>query len=490
MSRLIDRPLQTYLGRLRRLRCRGELPRPAVRAHGREAVRLRPPRDERHRRGVPRLPAGARLPAGRAARRSGVPADALPLRARRARHGVIVVLVGEGSDEVFGGYDDMAHVAERRVAALRARAPPAALRARRPARGRPRCCARPPGRIDVLRRARDGQPLYWGLDVVFWDNEKDELLDAPRRATRSASTGARGRRCSCAALRRAAPRASPARIALQQMSSMELCNRLPELLLMRVDKLSMAHSIEARAPFLDAALVAYGLSLPARAQDQRQDRRSTCCKQALRGVVPDEVLDRPKQGFRVPLPAWLRGQLAQLGQAPDLRAARSASRGFFNRALRSTRCGTATCAGVQDHSFDLWCLVNLGAWYAHWIEAEGGMSGAAPVLYVVDGLGLSRQDQGAWSTSRRPRPRPLRARSSRRFDTERRARSTSGCARGRPRRATSRAPMASTRASSRGWARSSGSLRPAVDPLLQPAHDAVRRDVARRRRPRGPRSAR
>src|SRR5213075_1855057 len=49
---------------------------------------------------------------------------------------------------------------------------------------------------------------------------------------------------------------------LQQMSVMELANRLPELLLMRVDKLSMAHSIEARAPFLDHSLVSYGLSLP------------------------------------------------------------------------------------------------------------------------------------------------------------------------------------------------------------------------------------
>src|SRR5438552_18238993 len=88
---------------------------------------------------------------------------------------------------------------------------------------------------------------------------------------------------------------------LQQMSVIELANRLPELLLMRVDKLSMAHSIEARAPFLDATLLAYGLSLPS-APKIRGNKGKHVLKEALRGIVPDEVLDRPKQGFRVPAP--------------------------------------------------------------------------------------------------------------------------------------------------------------------------------------------
>jgi asparagine synthase (glutamine-hydrolysing) len=154
---------------------------------------------------------------------------------------------------------------------------------------------------------------------------------------------------------------------LQQMSAVEMANRLPELLLMRVDKLSMAHSIEARAPFLDYQLATYGLSLP-RDLKIRGNKTKYVLKQALRGILPDEVLDRPKQGFRVPLPEWLRGPLASWAKHQIFDSALS-SRGFFNHRFVD-EMWRRHLAGVQDHSFDLWCLVNLGAWYSHWIDGR------------------------------------------------------------------------------------------------------------------------
>ena len=151
------------------------------------------------------------------------------------------------------------------------------------------------------------------------------------------------------------------------MSVVELSNRLCELLLMRVDKLSMAHSIEARAPFLDSTLAAYGLSLP-RALKINGNKTKYVLKQALRGTLPDEVLDRPKQGFRVPLPAWLRGPLASWAKDQIFNSG-LADRGFFNHSYVD-ELWRRHLADVQDHSFDLWCLVNLGAWYSHWIEGR------------------------------------------------------------------------------------------------------------------------
>jgi asparagine synthase (glutamine-hydrolysing) len=232
--------------------------------------------------------------------------------------------------------------------------------------GASRLLRAPPGRTDVLRRARDGQPLYWGLDVVFWDSEKERLLTREARAR----LGEHQRSQSSAMLEKIYAdllARQPGADLLQQMSVIELSNRLAELLLMRVDKLSMAHSIEARAPFLDHSLVAYGLSLPS-ALKIDGSRTKHVLKQALRGVVPDEVLDRPKQGFRVPLPAWLRGPLANWAKHEIFESPLS-GRGFFNRAYVD-ELWQRHLTGVQDHSFDLWCLVNLGAWYAHWIDGR------------------------------------------------------------------------------------------------------------------------
>jgi len=281
------------------------------------------------------------------------------------KDGVIVVLVGEGSDEVFGGYDDMRHVINRAGPAWdRVRRLPRIVRAGLYEASR--LIGSPAGRSDLLRRARDGQQLYWGLDVVFWDNEKARLFTPETRArlgeSRRSQSGDLIESIYADLLAR-----QPNADMLQQMSVVELANRLPELLLMRVDKLSMAHSIEARAPFLDSTLSAYGLSLP-RALKINGKKTKYVLKQALRGVVPDEVLDRSKQGFRVPLPAWLRGPLASWAKR-EIFESPLASRGFFDRAYVDELWGRHL-AGVQDHSFDLWCLVNLGAWYGHWIDGR------------------------------------------------------------------------------------------------------------------------
>jgi asparagine synthase (glutamine-hydrolysing) len=285
---------------------------------------------------------------------------------RSARQdGVVVVLVGEGSDEVFGGYGDMAHVMSTAGPRWnRIRRLPWLLRAG--LHGASRLVGATAGRTDILRRARDGQPLYWGLDVVFWDSEKARLLTSRTRAQlgedRRSQSGAMVARIYADLLQR-----QPGADLLQQMSVVELSNRLTELLLMRVDKLSMAHSIEARAPFLDHSLVSYGLSLPA-ALKIDGPRTKVVLKRALRGLLPDEVLDRPKQGFRVPLPAWLRGPLASWARH-EMFESPLAARGLFNRGYVD-ELWRRHLAGVQDHSFDLWCLINLGAWYERWIDGR------------------------------------------------------------------------------------------------------------------------
>jgi asparagine synthase (glutamine-hydrolysing) len=278
------------------------------------------------------------------------------------KDGVLVVLVGEGSDEIFGGYPEMAQIvgsAGRRWDQVN-RLP---RFARAGLHAASRLLGAPAGRTDVLRRARDGEPLYCGLDVVFWETEKDALFTPKARAETRGPTQ-RFLRDVYADLHARKPAAD----AMQTMSAVELAHRLPELLLMRVDKISMAHSIEARAPFLDPELVAYGLSLPQSLKIQGTNGKAVL-KKALEGVLPDSVLYRKKQGFRVPLPEWLRGPLAQWARHQVLEGPLM-KRGLFDRSYVEGLWQRHQ-TGKFDHSFDLWCLINLGAWYERWIEPRG-----------------------------------------------------------------------------------------------------------------------
>jgi asparagine synthase (glutamine-hydrolysing) len=273
------------------------------------------------------------------------------------QRGVTVVLVGEGSDEVFGGYPDMTRLVashEGKWRTLR-RLPDAARRAMYHGA---RATGMSDGRVDVLRRLAAGEPFYWGLDVAFSDLEKRRLYRsgaAPAQPSSAASV--------VSGYYSELGRYRPDADFLQQMSYVELSNRLPELLLMRVDKFSMAHSLEARAPFLDHELVSYALSLPQAAKIAGTQTKKVL-KQAVADILPPEVVHRPKQGFRVPLPAWLNGALSSWAEerlfSRKARELDFLDFGYIEHLWRRHRTGEA------DQSFDLWCLINLFGWYEDW----------------------------------------------------------------------------------------------------------------------------
>src|SRR2546428_4835604 len=92
------------------------------------------------------------------------------------------------------------------------------------------------------------------------------------------------------------------------MIYLELRNRLAELLLMRVDKITMASSVEARVPFLDHALVEFTMRLPTDLKI-RGGRAEYLLKKAMTGILPEEIIHSPKKGFGEPVKEWLRGGL-------------------------------------------------------------------------------------------------------------------------------------------------------------------------------------
>jgi asparagine synthase (glutamine-hydrolysing) len=136
------------------------------------------------------------------------------------------------------------------------------------------------------------------------------------------------------------------------MSYLDLNMRLPELLLMRVDKMSMGVSLEGRVPFLDHEFVQLAMSIPERSK-MNGGTLKHILKKAVRGVIPDELIDRPKQGFGVPVHEWFFERLGDFARREVDEFCTATD--FLDRdAVRSVMNGTD---GTQA-----WYLLNLALW--------------------------------------------------------------------------------------------------------------------------------
>jgi asparagine synthase (glutamine-hydrolysing) len=221
--------------------------------------------------------------------------------ARLARlSGTPVVQVGEGADELFAGYPRWHQMLQ--VQRWARRAPSGRLASGLLGSASP-LLGRDSFRYEYARRAAAGLPVFWGGAEAFGEDRKRELL-SPRLRALFAGTSSWE---VLAPLRRDFLERSADGADLNWMTYLDLRFRLPELLLMRIDKMTMAWGVEARVPFLDPRFVTAVLGLPVSVRLGREPKG--LLKQAVRGLVPSAVLDRPKQGFGVPLSDWMDGPL-------------------------------------------------------------------------------------------------------------------------------------------------------------------------------------
>lgn len=299
-----------------------------------------------------------------------------------------VVLVGEGADEQFCGYDHyLASLGTqgRCYRALRDMVPRRAGGAlRRIGRGLARDRLRLLFRLDFLERAVEDREPFWGGAVVFWEAMKECLLDRQRLQERpdggaAFPDGMRppgfGRLDSYEIVRSMladADRLGLGNDQLARMIYLEFRLRLPELLLMRVDKITMSSSLEARVPFLDRSLVELSMAIPGPSKIPG-GRSKHLLKRAVAGLVPDEVLQRPKRGFGAPMREWLRGPFGREVERTILDC-ELFRRDWFDRRM--------IAAMIKDHregridaAVYVWTLFNLAGWFDHWIAP--GRPGAA-----------------------------------------------------------------------------------------------------------------
>ncbi|ARU59507.1 asparagine synthase [Oleiphilus messinensis] len=134
---------------------------------------------------------------------------------------------------------------------------------------------------------------------------------------------------------------------------------LPNVYFEKVDRPSMAQGIEVRVPFADNALASYAASLPANFKVKGLEKKRIL-RAALRGTVPDSILDAPKQGFEVPFKQWLRGPMSGFVKAVLLDSENLQS-GWFERG-QLEKLLAENQSGTRDHGFLLNKLLNLCLW--------------------------------------------------------------------------------------------------------------------------------
>jgi asparagine synthase (glutamine-hydrolysing) len=204
------------------------------------------------------------------------------------------------------------------------------------------------------------ESLFWGGAVVFDETMKPKVLSTEMRAHYNGLSTHDIVRQYQDVIAKARPRSDYA----ARMAYLELKLRLPELLLMRVDKITMATSVEARVPFLDHHLIEYAMSLP-RSLKVKGGTGKHILKRALESVLPAEVLYRPKRGFGAPVREWFRGPEGE-GLIGQLMNSSIRERNFFDYAFIQ-RLVDEHRRERRDWSANLWCLLNLSLWYDRWI---------------------------------------------------------------------------------------------------------------------------
>ena len=278
--------------------------------------------------------------------------------------GTIVVQVGEGADEIFSGYENyVKHLRIYENFWQHAQRVPQGLRRAISGVTRPalEAIGKKPQAVELLRRWEADEPLFWGGAVVYDETRKGRVLSPELRERFGELSSLAIVNSYLDHIERERPQSD----FLARMIYLELKLRLPELLLMRVDKITMATSVEARVPFLDHHLVEYAMGLP-RSLKVSGTSGKHILKQALEEILPHDLLYNRKRGFGAPVREWFRDGLgswfdSHLLNSP-MRKRNFLDYAYVDHLLDEHR------RGQKDWGFHLWALLNLSLWYERWID--------------------------------------------------------------------------------------------------------------------------
>jgi asparagine synthase (glutamine-hydrolysing) len=273
-----------------------------------------------------------------------------------------VILVGEGSDEQFLGYDSRVSFLRRYRRTWRPllALPRPVLQAGRAMAHAAQGLLKVGGRYEqILNRALRGEEVFLG-SLAFPQEAKDRLL------TPEAAAGQERSQAVVEEIMRTLRTQWPQADIATRMMYLDLKIRLAELLLVRVDKITMSVSLEAREPFMDYRLVEYTLALPWEFKLRGSDPKYVL-KRATEDLLPASVIQRPKKAFAAPVEDWFRGKLSQFASRTILNSGLR-KRGVFRYDVIEHLLDRHQ-RGEAEHGVQIWTLLNLSAWYDQWISA-------------------------------------------------------------------------------------------------------------------------
>lgn len=289
---------------------------------------------------------------------------------RIARRHVTVVLSGDGGDELFAGYDGYVLHHQRRYLDL---FPPFIASAYHKY-AYPRIPSKLRSRKLVHNFVLNSRERFIGGRAILPIHDAELTILTPELL--QLVSGEEG---PAATMRRHYDQA-PASDLVSRMQYTDVKTYLTADVLTKVDRMSMACSLEVRCPLLDHVFVELAATLPLSMKLRGNSRKYLLRKLAKKLGVPREALDRPKQGFALPLKHWMRAQLKD-DTAGLLLEPRTLQRGYF-RKPQIERLLSEHQRGERDHSTALWQLLAFELWHRNYLEprASAPSSSCAEVL--------------------------------------------------------------------------------------------------------------
>ncbi|MFQ5901084.1 MAG: asparagine synthetase B family protein, partial [Thermodesulfobacteriota bacterium] len=265
-------------------------------------------------------------------------------------NGVIVCQVGEGADELFWGYPGW----KRSLRLQRYDDLPIPRMVKKLGLTGLRLLGKEQKiYYEWMRRGAKGQPIFWGGAEAFTKAQKQRLLSPRLRKMFTGFTSWEVLK----PIRQRFEENAWEKSHLNWMSYLDLNLRLPELLLMRVDKMSMGVSLEGRVPFLDHKIVELAMSIPESVKTKNGILKYIL-KKSVRGLIPGELIDRKKQGFGVPVYEWFFDKLG--------RQTRKELNDFCDQTDFLNRSEVMHLID-QGRGSQVWYLLNFALWWKEYV---------------------------------------------------------------------------------------------------------------------------